>query len=119
MKRIFVLAALVFAGCAQYATVSEVTPSSRAGIVARSKEPEAALGHYIEAAEVASKELDQNPSNDKARRDYNFAVGRIFGILRDAKLAPWRQPLHLGTRTLAWKPHARAVWNPALYELIP
>jgi pimeloyl-ACP methyl ester carboxylesterase len=113
-----VLATLVFAGCAQIATVKEVTPH-RPGLETRSSEPMAALDHYVAAAERAWRKLDANPADLEARRDYNFAVGRVCGTLREARLAPWKAPIRLGSRTLAWKPHPRPVWNPALYELIP
>jgi len=73
----------------------------------------------VEAAEISAKQLDRSPHDADARRDYNFAIARIVGIVREKKLTPWSKPVHLGTRTLAWQPHPRAVWNPALYELIP
>ena len=59
------------------------------------------------------------PPMRKRRCDYNFAVARLCGTLRDAKLEPWKAPIRLGPRTLAWKRHPRPEWNPRLYELIP
>jgi pimeloyl-ACP methyl ester carboxylesterase len=112
------LIALGFAGCAQYATVTEITPQRR-GFEARVAEPLVALGRYVEAAEDAWRKLDRDPADAAARRDYNFAVARICGTLRESKLASWAAPIRVGTRTLAWAPHPRAVWDPALYELIP
>jgi pimeloyl-ACP methyl ester carboxylesterase len=118
MKFLRLLAALSFAGCAQYATVSEIKPQ-RAGFAAKADEPRAALGRYVAAAESAWRKLDRDPANAEAQRDYNFAVARICGTLRESKLAPWKAPIPLGTYTLAWQRHPRPVWNPALYELIP
>ena len=79
----------------------------------------AALDRNVAAAESAWRKLDRDPANAGARSDYNFAVARIFGTLRDAKLKPWTAPIKAGTRTLVWQPHPKREWNPALYELIP
>ena len=116
-----IFASLAFAGCAQYATVKETKPR-RTGFVTDEKQPLPALGSYVDAAEAAWRKLEQNPRNIEARSDYNFAVSRIFGTLRTAKLAPWTQPLRVGAkgeRTLAYKSDPRLEWNPGLYELIP
>lgn len=112
------LAALLFTGCAQYATVSEIKPQ-RVGFNSKASEPIAALSGYVESVEDAGRKLDANPADVEARRDYNFAVARICGTLREAKLAPWKAPVKLGRYTLAWKRHPQAMWNPALYDLIP
>ena len=115
-----ILAAVVlaFSGCAQYATVTVTkphlapgAPSARADRLAQQvirhalneerNQPLVALGSLAEAAEISAKQLERDPADVDARRDYNFAVGRIFGVLRDAKLTPWVQPLRLGSRTLA------------------
>lgn len=130
------LAALALSGCAQYATVTvtrphllEDAPAAGADRLAQQlihralnqerSQPLTALASLVEAAEGSARQLGRNPSDADARRDYNFAVGRIFGLLRDAHLAPWAKPLKLGSRTLAWQPHPKKLWNPALYELIP
>ena len=85
-------------------------------------EPLVALSAYVSAARDSLRELDRQPANKEARRAYNFAVARIFTVVRDAKLDPWTQPLHLGgdgELTLAWKGDPRPEWNPALYDLTP
>src|SRR5436853_7641248 len=78
-----------FAGCAQIATVSEkrpapLPPSSGADRVAtqtidsalaeEKQQPIVALGGFVAAARDALRQLDRNPANAEARRDYNFAV---------------------------------------------
>ena len=78
-----------------------------------------ALDHNTRAAEGPWRKLARDPANAGARRDYNFAVARICGTWRDAKLKPWTAPIKAGTHTLAWQPHPKPEWNPALYELIP
>lgn len=112
-------AALVLASCATpVAKVTEIKPK-RSGFEVEATEPTAALDRNIAAAESAWRKLDHDPANMEVRRDYNFAVARIFGTLREAKLKPWAAPIKVGTRTLAWKRDADPERNPALYELIP
>lgn len=131
------LAAVFFlCGCAQYATVSVTKPDLLPAAPAASadrlaqqiihralrderREPLVGLGSLVEAAATAAQQLDRDPADAEARRDYNFAVARICDTLREAKLTPWTAPIHLGARTLTWMPHPRPVWNPALYDLIP
>src|SRR2546430_3181964 len=126
-----------FAGCAQIAVVSEkrpapLPPSSGADRVAtqtidsalaqEKKQPTVALGAFIAGARDALRQLDHNPADAEARRDYNFAVARIFTVVRDAKLDPWTQPMRVGANgefTLTWKRDPRPEWNLALYDLIP
>ena len=55
--------------------------------------PLAALGECLGALETASRELRRVPASALARRDYNFALGRVFEIIHDAKLDPWTHPL--------------------------
>jgi pimeloyl-ACP methyl ester carboxylesterase/predicted GNAT family acetyltransferase len=129
--------AFAVAGCAQIAVVSEkrpaaLPPSSDAdqvatqtinrALVEERKQPIVALGTFVAAARDSLRQLDRNPANAVARRDYNFAVARIFTVVRDAKLDPWTQPMRVGANgefTLTWKRDPRPDRNPALYELIP
>src|SRR5206468_6175692 len=126
-----------FAGCAQIATVSEkrpapLQPSSEAdrgatqtidsALAEEQKQPTVALGGFVAAAQDALRRLDRNPANAEARRDYNFAVARIFTAIRDGKLDPWTHPIRVGANgeyTLTWKRDPRPEWNLALYELVP
>src|SRR5213080_4021287 len=126
-----------FVGCAQIATVSEkrpapLPPSSGADQVAtqtidsalaeEKQQPTVALGAFVAAARDALRQLDRNPENAEALGDYNFAVARIFTVVRDAKLDPWTQPMRVGANgeyTLTWKRDPRPEWNLALYDLVP
>jgi len=126
-----------FAGCAQIAVVSEkrsaalppgsggdqvATQTINRALVEERKQPIVALGAFVAAARDALRQLDRNPANTEARRDYNFAVARIFTVVRDAKLDPWTQPMRVGANgefTLTWKRDPRPEWNLALYDLIP
>src|SRR5437899_12150353 len=129
--------ALAMAGCAQIAVVSEKRPAAlppgsgadrvatqtiNRALVEEKKQPTVALGAFVAAARDALRKLDRTPANAEARRDYNFAVARIFTVVRDAKLDPWTQPMRVGANgefTLTWKRDPRPEWNLALYDLIP
>ena len=131
------VAAFAVAGCAQIAVVSEKRPAALppgsganqvatqtidSGLVEEKKQPTVALGAFIAAARDSLHQLDRNPSDAEARRAYNFAVARIFTVVRDAKLDPWTQPMRVGANgefTLTWKRDPRPEWNLALYDLIP
>jgi triacylglycerol esterase/lipase EstA (alpha/beta hydrolase family) len=127
------IAAIVFTGCAQYSSVSEgrphyqpITPVGKAiakvfnGHV---KDAHVALGEYLDAVEAATEELRANPANELARRDYNFAVGRIFEIVHDANLQPWVNPLRIpgaqGDWNFACAADKRPERNPSLYHILP
>ena len=133
-------ASILFSGCAQYASVSERKPQFRplrsiasslasaeqsiAGALRKeSKEPMAALGEYLAAAQAAAQELDRNPSDAAARTDYNFAVARVVGTLKRAKLDVVSHPLSVpsssGGYVLSIKPDPRPQWNPSLYTFTP
>jgi pimeloyl-ACP methyl ester carboxylesterase len=87
------------------------------------REPIAAQGGYLAAAKAASEQLQINPNDKQARDDYNFAVARIFTVIKDAKLDPWTKPLTVpaegGDFVVTRRPDARKGWNPALYDFTP
>jgi hypothetical protein len=86
-------------------------------------EPLVGLADCVTALQTASRELELDPTNAIAVRDYNFGIARIFQIIHDAKLDPWSAPLTVPSRagdfTLTHKPDPRPEWNPALYEFTP
>src|SRR5947208_6553624 len=82
-----------FAGCTQIATVSEKRPAALppgsganraatqtidSALAEEQKQPIVALGAFVAAARDSLRQLDRNPANAEALRDYNFAVARIF-----------------------------------------
>src|SRR5437764_14175464 len=92
--------ALAVAGCAQIAVVSEKRPTAlpasagpnlvatqtiNRALAEEQKQPNLALGAFVAAARESLRRLDRNPADAEARRDYNFAVARIFTAVRDAK----------------------------------
>src|ERR1700756_5688940 len=82
-----------------------------------------ALADCLTALQAESRELERDPRNATAVRDYNFGIARIFQIIHDAKLDPWSAPLTIpspaGDFALTHKPDPRPEWNPALYEFTP
>jgi pimeloyl-ACP methyl ester carboxylesterase len=82
-----------------------------------------ALADCLTGLQAASRELERDPRNATAVRDYNFGIARIFQIVHDAKLDPWSAPLTIpspaGDFELTHKPDPRPEWNPALYEFTP
>ncbi|MGA8657424.1 MAG: hypothetical protein WB586_14860, partial [Chthoniobacterales bacterium] len=87
------------------------------------RDPLAALGEYMSAAETALRQLERSPQDETARHTYNFIVGRIIATIRHAKLDPWTEPLRVpasdGEFVLTHKPDSRPQWNPALYDFTP
>ena len=85
--------------------------------------PLVALGDYVDALNIASRELHRDPPNTTARRDYNFALSRIFEIIKNAKIDAWSKPLTVpsehGDYLLSAKPDPRPEWNPSLYDFTP
>jgi hypothetical protein len=73
--------------------------------------------------EATTRQLTRNPNDAEAIRDYNFALARVFTIIRTARLDPWTQPLTVpganGGFILTHRPDPRPNWNPALYEFTP
>lgn len=140
-----ILAALALAfalsGCARYATVTEKRPIFRpvrataGAIVAVEREiadamkreddaPLVAIGELLAAAELASKQLAQNPDDTAARDAYNFAVARVFGIIKSERIDPWSAPLRVATPeggeyVLTHAPDPRPSWAPSLYDFTP
>jgi len=105
-------ATLALAGCTHYGTVAEkrphiLPPPPGSGTLAVAEKaitkalrqdhgkPLVAIGGYLDAAEVASRQLARDPHDATARRDCNFAISRLFTTLRDAKIAAWGAPLHI------------------------
>ena len=104
------LAALLLAGCSKIATVKHTTPSfATVGSEApellaaeqelrkaqkfQKSEPTRALGGYLAAAQAASRQLERDPENIRARSLYNFVVARCLDVIEAAPLDPWNRSL--------------------------
>jgi pimeloyl-ACP methyl ester carboxylesterase len=137
---VFALAAiLTFAGCAHYAEVKPrraalVGPPGPEPFATAEKQltstlqhklapPQIALGECVAMLDLAWRELRRDPQNTTARRDYNFALSRVFEVIKRAKITDWSKPLAVrsahGEYVLSAKPDPRPEWNPALYDFTP
>ena len=128
-------------GCAPLATVRETSPrlvaqygtspqlqraeqQIAAGQQLKASHPDRATGFYLAGAESATSELRRNPKDRIALRDYNFALSRVFSVIRDASFEPWTRPLNVpapsgGEYLLTHRAIANRLWRPQDYELIP
>ena len=105
---------------AQYGTIVELRRAEQAiADVQKLKrtDPNRAVGFYLCGLEAAAKELRENPRDRLALRDYDFALSRVFSIIRDAHLDPWTHPLHVpapdgGEYVLTQRPAANRLWKP-------
>ena len=139
---IVIIAALAtLSGCAPLATVREISPrlgtqygtspqlqraeqQIAAGQQLKASHPDRATGFYLACAESATSELRRNPKDRIALRDYNFALSRVFSVIRDASFDPWTHPLNVpapsgGEYLLTHRAIANRLWRPQDYELIP
>ena len=134
-----ILACAMLSGCVHFAEVTERRPVFRSmrtpesavekgiteGLRRSKREPIAAQGGYLMAAKAASEQLRINPSDKQAREDYNFALARIFTVIKDAKLDPWTKQLTVpaedGGGRLRDHPPPRCAQrvNAALYDFTP
>lgn len=129
--------ALTLVSCSQIAVVKENRPAElpvasstnqatvqtiNRAVAAKGNQPMVSLGIFIAAARESLRQLDRNPANAEALRNYNFAVARIFSVVHEAKLNPWTKPMRVGANgefTLTWKGNPNPEGNIALYDLIP
>jgi pimeloyl-ACP methyl ester carboxylesterase len=133
---IVILLALALAACAPLAAVKETKPrfTSQYGsaveqAIAQGQKlehnaPARAIGYYLSGVEISHANLRKDPGNTVALRDYNFALSRVYSVIRDAHLDPWTRPLHFpapnrGEYLLTHRASANRLWRPQDYELIP
>jgi len=131
-----IVALAALAGCAPLAKVRDVNPTLgaqygshaeqaiAAGQKLQQTEPEKALGCYLRGVELATAELPKNAKDSLAVNDYNFALSRVFSVIRDAHLNPWTHPLQVpgcdgGTYSVIQHPARDSRWRPQDYDLIP
>ncbi len=124
---------LAVTGCENYSTVSESRPSYQATtpsgqmIVHALKHPleskEAQMGCYIDAAAAAGAILEKNPEDAPALNDYNFAVGRLFEVLHESGLEPWKTPLKCPAASGEWTfsvvSDGKPEHDPSHYRILP
>lgn len=134
------LVALLLVGCGEIATVSHTTPRLPAvaneapELLAAEKElekakkfqtsePTRALGGYLAAAQAASRQLERNAGDTRARSLYNFAVARCIEVIESAPLDPWSHSLSVpgpdGEYVVTTQRPAGPDRNPADYNITP
>ena len=109
------------------ATIPELRRSEQAiadGRQLEQSDPRRAIGFYLSGEETATRELRRDAKDRLAVRDYNFALSRVFAVIRDARLDPWTHPLRVpapggGEYVLTHHPHANRLWKPQEFDLIP
>jgi pimeloyl-ACP methyl ester carboxylesterase len=134
------LAVLLLAGCSDIATVRHTTPRLPAAgpesptLLAAEQElqkarrfhksePTRALGGYLAVAQAASRDLERNGEDIRARQLYNFAVARCVEVIEAAPLDPWSHALTApgpdGDYVVTTLRRPGPDRNPADYDLIP
>ena len=138
---VLTIALVTLGACAPLAQVREVTPrlgaqhgtspqlqgaeqQIAAGQQLKASHPDRATGFYLAGAEAATSELRNNPKDRIALRDYDFALSRVFSVIRDAPFEPWTRPLNIpapsgGEYVLTHRAIANRLWRPQDYDLIP
>ena len=112
---------------AQHGTLPQLRHAEQAiteGDNLQRADPTRAIGFYLTSVESATSELRKNGKDRIALGDYNFALSRVFSVIRDAHLDPWTRPLHVpapngGQYLLTNRAIANRLWRPQDYELIP
>jgi pimeloyl-ACP methyl ester carboxylesterase len=138
---IVILLALALGACAPLAQVREVNPGLGAqrgsppelqraehaiaeGQKSQRIDPHRAIGFYLGGVEATGISIQKDPRNPLALRDYDFALSRVFSVIREAYLDPWTRPLHVpapngGEYLLTHRAIANRLWRPQEYDLIP
>ncbi len=125
--------ALSATGCKNYSTARESQPSyasvSPAGqkivqaLKRPERQPEAQMGRFIDAAAAAAAILEKHPNDVQARRDYNFAVARLFDVIRKSGLKPWVAPVICpgvgGNWRFSMVTDGRPEHNPSNFRMLP
>lgn len=137
MRTSSLLLVLVLAGCghplatikntpARYAasaTADERLAAAELEIIAAQKlqrrDPLEAIGKYLSAAEAAAARLREQPKDEAALRDYNFALSRVFSNIAAGKIDAWSKPLTVPGYVITHKKDGRAMWNPSDYDFTP
>jgi pimeloyl-ACP methyl ester carboxylesterase len=104
---------LAATSCKNYSSVTVIRPTYRSSTpsgeeIARStripaSQPLVRMGGLLDAASAAAQVLKNQPADHQALNDYNFAVARLFEVMNDAGLEPWKAPLQC--------PGGSGIWN--------
>jgi len=86
--------------------------------------PGKAIGCYLHAVELSEHELQTAPNDRLALRDYDFALSRVFSVIRNARLEPWTHPMHVPAPdgkeyVITQGGTSNPLWQPQYFDLIP
>ena len=127
------LAAVGMTSCSTYSKVWQKDPKVKAvnlgsALLERAtkkpaKDPLVQIGRYLNVASLAASTLKARPDNEQARKDYNFAIARIFEIVQTHKLEPWKTPLKCPGLTEDWTfdlmTDGNPMHDPSLFRVLP
>ena len=130
------LVVLTLNSCARIAELKEITPVFQVtpGLTAtfpnhaeafgratklERKQPLPAAELYLGSLQALENQLDRDPGDPNLRRAYNFALDRLFSLIRAHNFDPWGAPLQVGRFTMTHKHVPRAGWHPSIFEFLP
>lgn len=133
---VFLFVVLTLCGCSRIAVLKEVNPvfklspevsvdidshtkAFREATQYEKKDPGRAGESYLGALENLSADLEKNPKSEVTRRAYNFALDRMFSLIRAQDYQAWSKPMVFGRYQFTWKAAPRAGWLPNTYEFLP
>ncbi len=120
-------------GCSGYSTVRERRPkveldSFSSALLKRaiqkpSEDPEVQIGRFLNVASLAANTLEKRPDHQPSRRDYNFAIARIFEVIHEHGLEPWKTPIKCPGPKHDWtftvQTSGNKLFNPSLFLIRP
>lgn len=83
------------------------------------KDPQRAIQRCLSVLKDSQDRLQRDPGDQEALRVYNYALQRVFAVIRMHKMDPWSQPAQFGDFTLSHFKDPRPNLNPSLYEFLP
>jgi hypothetical protein len=125
--------AILTTSCKHYSVVNEKRPSYKALTPAGemivqamrkpARMPEVQMGRYIDAASTAGAILEKQPDDKQALKDYNFAVARLFEVIHDSGVQPWKTPVACpgkeGNWSFSMTHDGKPEHNPAYFRILP
>ena len=136
--RILILVFVIFtlSSCARIAELKEIKPVYQVtpGVTAtfpnhgeafgnatklEQKHPLLAGELYLGSLQKLAAQLDRKPNDPELRRAYNYALYRVFSLIRAHNFDPWDAPLQVGRFSVTHKDVPRAGWHPSTFEFLP
>ncbi|MDB6071439.1 MAG: alpha/beta hydrolase [Verrucomicrobiales bacterium] len=133
---VFLLVILTLCGCSRIAVLKEVNPvfklspevsvdidshtkAFREATKYEKADPSRAGESYLASLQSLSRDLEKNPKSEATRRAYNFALERMFSLIRARNYQSWDAPMVFGRYQFTSKSVPRAGWRPNTFEFLP